>query len=217
MECAADMLKPTEAAVVAGVALRDVNRVIDERILPEGFLSLGDGRRVTASACALISFYVDSASRLTTEQRLFAIQAVAVRLHGFRDRALAALIEDDWTVRDAFLTIDLGGFVCRAKQRMDRLGAARERVVSDPEILGGVPVVRGTRVPVHDVAASVALGIPTADILEAYPSLNVDDIELAAIYARANPARGRPRTSDAFPKGAVIVTDRLVPRREKVG
>ena len=49
---------------------------------------------------------------------------------------------------------------------MDR--TAQDAVVSDPEILGGVPVLRGTRVPAHDVAASVAAGAylaPGADNL----------------------------------------------------
>jgi uncharacterized protein (DUF433 family) len=217
MGSAPDMLKPTEAAVVARVALRDVNRAIDERILPEGFFSLDDGRRVAASACTLISFYFDSAKRLTSEERLFAIREVGVRLRKFRTRALASLVKEDWTVRDEFLTIDLAPFVKRTKERMDRLAAAREMVVSDPEVLGGVPVVRGTRVPIHDVAASVAAGLPMDRILAAYPSLDADKIELASIYAEANPARGRPRSSDELPKGAVIVTDRRVPRRRKAG
>ena len=140
MDVAADMLKPTEAAVVARVALRDVNRVIDERILPEGFVSLDDGRRVAATACTMISFYFDSAGRLTSEERLFAIREVGSRLHGLRARAVTSLTEEDWIVRDEFLTIDLAPFVRRTKERMDRLAAARQMVVSDPEILGGRPL-----------------------------------------------------------------------------
>lgn len=217
MGSAADMLKPTEAAVVARVALRDVNRVIDERILPEAFLSLDDGRRVAATACTLISFYFDSAERLTSAERLFAIREAGTRLHRLRARALASLVEEDWTVRDDFLTIDLAPFVRRTKERMDRLTAARELIVSDPETLGGALVISGTRIPVYDVAASVAAGLPMARILAAYPSLDADKVELAAIYAEANPARGRPRSSDAFPKGSVVVTDRRVPRRGKAG
>jgi uncharacterized protein (DUF433 family) len=211
------MLKPTEAAVVARVALRDVNRVIDEHILPEGFFSLDDGRRVAATACTLISFYFDSAKQLTSEERLFAIREVGSRLHRLRARALASLVDEDWTVRDEFLTIDLAPFIRRTKERLERLSAAREMVVSDPEVLGGLPVVRGTRVPVHDVAASVAAGISTNRIIAAYPSLDANKIELATIYAEANPARGRPRTSVELPKGAVIVADRRVPRRRKAG
>jgi hypothetical protein len=40
MGAAADMLKPTEAAVIARVTLRDVNRVVDERVLPKDFLTI---------------------------------------------------------------------------------------------------------------------------------------------------------------------------------
>ncbi len=141
MGSAADMLKPTEAAVVARVTLRDVNRAIDERILPEGLFSLDDGRRVAATACTLIAFYFDSAKRLTSEERLLAIREVGSRLRRFRARALSSLIDEDWTVRDEFLTIDLAPFVRRTQERMDRLTAARQLVVSDPEILGGAPIV----------------------------------------------------------------------------
>ncbi len=215
MGLATDMLKPTEAAVVACVALRDVNRAIDERMLPEGFFSLDDGRRVAAVACTFISFYFDSAKRLTSEERLLAIREVGGRLNRFC--TLAALLEEDWTVRDDFLTIDLAPFVRRTSERMDRLTAARDMVVSDPEILGGVPVVRGTRVPAHDVAANVMAGYSIGQILEDYPSLDADKIELATIYAEANPMRGRPRMSDRLPPGAVMVVDRRVPRRRKAG
>lgn len=92
---------------------------------------------------------------------------------------------------------------------------AREIVVSDPDVLGGAPVMRGMRVPVYDVAASVAAALPIDRILAAYPSLDGDKIELAAIYAEANPARGHPRASEGLSKGAVIVADRAVPHRRK--
>jgi uncharacterized protein (DUF433 family) len=217
MAATADMLRPAEAAVVARVALRDVNRVIDERILPDGFFTVDDGRRVMVAACTLISFYFDSAKRLTSEERLFAIREAGSRLQKFRAQTLDSLLDKDWTVRDEFLTIDLAPFFRRTKERMDRLAAARDLVVSDPDVLGGMSVIRGTRVPVYDVAASVAAGLPTDRILGAYPSLDADKIELATIYAEANPARGRPRTSDELPRGAVRIADRQVPRRGKAG
>ena len=217
MGAAADMLRPTEAAVVARVTLREVNRVIDERILPEDLFSLDDGRRIAATACTLIAFYFDSARRLTSEERLFAIREAASRLQRLRARTLASLVEEDWTVRDDFLTIDLAPFIKRTKERMERLAAAREMVLTDPDVLGGTPVIRGTRIPVYDVAASVTAGLPIDRILAAYPSLNVDKIELATIYADANPARGRPRSADEFPEGTAIIADQRVARRRKAG
>ncbi len=208
------MLKPTEAAVVARVTVRDVNRAIDERILPDSFISLERGRRVTATACSLISFYFMSARRLTSEERLLAIREVGRRLDQSRASAEAPDVED-WTVRDEFLTIDLAPFVQQTRERLQLLSAAEARVVSDPEILGGLPVLRGTRVPVHDVAASVTAGIPTDRLLSAYPTLDHAAIELAAIYAAANPARGRPR--EAQPHGGNVMSERRVPRRVQAG
>lgn len=99
---AADTLKPTEAAVVACVALRDVNRVIDEHIIPTDLLALEDGRRVAAIACILIAFYFDSAKRLTSEECLFAIRVTSSRLHKLRARALASLVEEDGPCKTNF-------------------------------------------------------------------------------------------------------------------
>jgi uncharacterized protein (DUF433 family) len=212
----ADMLKMTEAAVVSRVALRDVNRVIDEGILPDGFFTLDDGRHVLASACTLISFYFESARRLTSEERLFAIREAGPRLRRSGALAFPALLKEDWTVRDGFLTIDLAPFVRRATERLDRLAAALDMVVSSSDILGGAPVIRGTRIPVHDVAASSTTGIPLERILAAYPELDAEKVELAVIYAEAHPPRGRPRRGGELPKGSVIIADRRVPRRRKV-
>ncbi len=100
-------------------------------------------------------------------------------------------------------------------ERLGRLEEARAMVVTSPEVLGGTPVIRGTRVPVYDVAASTAAAMPVDRILAAYPSLDADKVELAAIYAEANPPRGRPRHSPELPKGATVIADRQMSRRRK--
>lgn len=217
MSAVAELLRPTEAAIVAGVPLRDVNRVVDERILPDGFYRMDDGRSVSTTACVFISFYFDSADRLTAEERLTAIREIASRLGSAQAWTPESWAKDDWKFRDSFLTIDLFPFVERTKDGLERLAAARELVVSDPAVLSGTPVIRGTRIPVHDVAASVAAGIPTRRIRDAYPALDEEKVELAAIYAQANPWRGRPRASGALPAGAVLLTERRTPRRRRAG
>lgn len=217
MPAVAEMLKVTEAAVVSRVSLRDINRVIDERILPEAFMSFDNGRHVLAGACSFIAFYFESAKRLTSEERMFAIRIAGPRLTSSRALTWAALLREDWTVRDEFLTIDLLPFVKGTSERLDDLAAARETVWTSDDILGGTPVLRGTRVPVYDVAAAVATGYPIERILDAWPSLDTEKVRLAAIYAEANPLRGRPRVSADLPEGSTIVTDRRVPRRRKAG
>ena len=198
----------------ARVSLRDVNRVIDERILPETLVSVENGRFVLGAACTLIAFYFESAKRLTSEERLFAIRSAEPRLRRWNRAATEAMLKADWTVRHDFLTIDLLPFFERSVARLERLDAAREVVTISDDIMGGTPVISGTRVPVHDVAAALAAGVPAKEILEDYPSLTEDRLELAALYAEANPLRGRPKPLIArLPEGARILSDHRVPRR----
>jgi uncharacterized protein (DUF433 family) len=208
-----EMLTPTEAAVVSSVEVRDVNRVIDESILPEDFYRVSPDRtrRLVADACTFISFYFHAAKYLTAEERLRAIAAASPRL---REEPVSKL-EKEWTIRQEFLTIDLAPFLKRVHQKLAQLGEACALVVEDPDILGGAPVIRNTRIPVYDVAASVAEGLPMNRILAAYPGLTAEMANLAALYATANPQRGRPRQHSSLPAGALIVSARRTPRRKR--
>jgi uncharacterized protein (DUF433 family) len=191
-----ERLTPSEAAVVAGVSVRDVHRMIDEHILPEALYTATQTRSFKSEACALISFYFRAADRLTSEER---------------QRTITRASESDTepkTIRDEFLTIDLTPFHKEVEERLERLQSAREIVVSDPEILSGTLVIRGTRVPVYDVAASVSAGIPMDRILSAYPSLKRKQVELAALYVEANPQRGRPRQKTSLPPNAKVIARR---------
>jgi uncharacterized protein (DUF433 family) len=209
-----ELLTPTEAAVVSRVSVRDVHRVIDESILPEDLLSADDGRHVVAAGCSLINFYFSTARRLTSEERLWTIGVVGARLRGAT--SASKLMKEDWTFRDEFLAIDFKPFLHQTCERLRRLGEARALVVRSPDILSGTPVIRGTRVPVYDVAASVSAGIPMGRILAAYPSLDADKVELAALYGDANPPRGRPRQSEP-PEKARVVSEHRRSRRRKAG
>ncbi|MBD2751120.1 DUF433 domain-containing protein [Microvirga sp. BT688] len=73
---------------------------------------------------------------------------------------------------------------------------AIDGIISDPEILGGMPVIKGTRVPVYDLAASVKAGIPRDRILAAYPTIEEHQLDLAVAYAEANPLGGRSHSGD---------------------
>jgi uncharacterized protein (DUF433 family) len=49
--------------------------------------------------------------------------------------------------------------------------------------MGGVPCIRGLRIPVATVVAMVADRMSEAEILEAYPDLEADDIREALFFA----------------------------------
>jgi uncharacterized protein (DUF433 family) len=57
-------------------------------------------------------------------------------------------------------------------------------IVRDPDILGGRPVFRGTRVPVNVLFDNLADGLPLNEILETYPTLDREDVVSALELAR---------------------------------
>jgi uncharacterized protein (DUF433 family) len=57
------------------------------------------------------------------------------------------------------------------------------RITADPHQMGGVPCIRGLRIPVATIVAMIADGISEADILAAYPDLERGDIGEALKFA----------------------------------
>lgn len=58
-----------------------------------------------------------------------------------------------------------------------------ERITIDPEQMGGVPCVRGLRIPVATVVGMVADGMTDEEILEAFPDLELGDVREALYFA----------------------------------
>lgn len=61
------------------------------------------------------------------------------------------------------------------------------RVVLDPNVMQGQPIIRGTRIPVKLLVRMVAQGIPQNEILSEYPRLQPENIRAAIEYAGINP------------------------------
>ncbi len=57
------------------------------------------------------------------------------------------------------------------------------RITVDPRQMGGVPCIRGLRVPVATVVGMVADGMAATEILAAYPDLQSEDIREALRFA----------------------------------
>jgi uncharacterized protein (DUF433 family) len=58
-----------------------------------------------------------------------------------------------------------------------------ELIVSIPGLLGGKPVIRGTRISVVFVLQSLASGMSVDDLLKAYPHLSREGVLAAIDYA----------------------------------
>ncbi len=58
-----------------------------------------------------------------------------------------------------------------------------ERITVNPNQMGGVPCVRGLRIPVATVLRMLAGGMPEREILSEYPDLQIDDIRECLRFA----------------------------------
>jgi len=92
-------------------------------------------------------------------------------------------------------SVSVGPLIVQLKRHRTNVAQrlkALEAVDRAIEIKHGAPVVRGTDIEVHRLAALSAGGATDEEILEDYPSLSPAKIKAATAYARAHPKSGRP-------------------------
>jgi uncharacterized protein (DUF433 family) len=174
------LFTPTEAAVLTGLPLKAVNNAIDKKTI--SVVAGEEGGRLL-DARALVS--------LAVERRLADRVAPELRRQVFD--ALAEAPRNTVSLEGGLLKIDLREPRRELATSLRDLRRARRLVVSDPEILGGDPVFRRTRIPVHLVAELVVGGSKPAELIEGYPRLTAEMIRLAPVYAAAYPLRGPKR------------------------
>ena len=66
------------------------------------------------------------------------------------------------------------------------------RIVRDPQICGGEPVFKGTRVTLRTVLASLATGDSAQQIQADFPSLTSEDVQAAIAFAAASAEEDLP-------------------------
>ncbi len=179
------LFTPAEAAVLTRLSLKAVNNAIDKNMVSVVVRSgtNGAGRFLNQRALLALALEYRLANRFFPEvrRRLFDALMASPRI--------AMLSVDEGLVK-----VDLQEPRRDLAASLRALRRARSLVVTDAEILGGDPVFRGTRVPVHLIAAMLEQDPTEADILKAYPRITAEMVRLASSYAQAYPVRGRPRS-----------------------
>jgi uncharacterized protein (DUF433 family) len=184
MQTAKDALfTPTEAAALTSLPVKAVNNAIDKKTI-----STVPGRRA-GHATRLLD--LRALISLALERRFTDRFSPELRRKVFD--ALKTAPRNRLALEGGVLTINLREPRRELTASLRRLRRARALVVRDPEILGGTPVFRGTRIPVHLIATLVEQGSTEAELLAAYPRLTTEMVQLASLYAAAYPSRGRPR------------------------
>ena len=65
-------------------------------------------------------------------------------------------------------------------------------IVRDPKVCGGEPIIKGTRVTVRTILASLAEGDTVQELLNAFPTLNEEDVRAVVAFAAASAEEDLP-------------------------
>jgi len=173
---------PTQAAAVTGLPLKAIQKAIDSKAIPVQVRQVDGIRKRYLSDVALVCLRLE-ANGLK--------QLPASLRHRVYRRIMRKPSEGKIQFSEV-LWINVAPVRRELSTAINKLRKVEQMVISDPEIMGGAPVFRNTRVPVHAIAEILDSGTCVADVLAGYPSLNEEKIRLAQIYAHAHPKRGRP-------------------------
>jgi len=189
---------PAQASAVANLPLPAVHKLIERRLIRPR--RLRTGRSIQRM--------------LSREQVLYMrLEAEGVRLLPIAARrAIAKKIESSPEIDSVFLTegsavvIQVKSVRLELDHELARLRRVESLIVSDPEIMHGSPVYRGTRIPVDLIASMLSQGASAEEILAGYPALDKEKVELAPLYVQAFPRRGRPSARPWAKRKPILAT-----------
>jgi uncharacterized protein (DUF433 family) len=196
-----------EAAFIAGISDRDMNRVVDEHILPDTLLLLRDGRLFSRLAAAFARFYFGTEKVFVADFRRQVVTELTTRLATRADRYFVLALPEampkdlNWNIDRDHAQIDVAVFVQEAWTRVRQVERASSLVTTAPDVLAGEAVFAGTRVPIEIIVSSLDKGIDKRRLVSSYPFLTDAHIDAAHVFSRIHPKRGRPRRiADVHPE-----------------
>lgn len=173
-----------EVAAIVGVEHEKITQQINTGALPKSALSRAVEREGRGSqpllkpvACPMAIFDLTTGHLLSTQ------------MHRRMVREIANIVSGKSTIRvveEGLLRIDLSKPVTSAVRRMAALAQSEANVVSEPDIRGGMPVLRGTRIGVYEIA-DISKYETEHWLLRNFPSLTVERLQQAIFYAKAHP------------------------------
>ena len=73
------------------------------------------------------------------------------------------------------------------------IASSRDRIVLDPEIMTGKPVVKGTRIPVEKVLGFLADKPDIDELIRAYPRLTIEDVQACLAFGEDSVRQSKRR------------------------
>jgi hypothetical protein len=173
-------LSLNEAGYVVGQSRATINRAIDQSVIKAHYFRHGKARvrHVGRAELRFLAFAAQAGKDFTPAARRKIYEAIR------RARPDAPRLEL------GVMELKLTDVDRRIDERLRRLGDMKALI----DERTAEPVLRGTTIPVHTVAA-LARGQSVAEIIEDYPALTAGQVEAAVEYAKIYPRPGRPSPS----------------------
>jgi uncharacterized protein (DUF433 family) len=183
-------LSRREAAEIGGLPLNAIDKAIEQGVLKPR--RKGGRPLLPAHEVALlvllrqIDVALPSKAKSRLRRWLAGLQPTAVGSELALSEALRIAMTED---------------AAKTIERAQSYACLRDRYIErNPAVMGGEPVISGTRVPVRTLAQLIEMGETQQTLREDYPHIPKEAYELAVLWAHANPRRGRPkRPWDAAP------------------
>jgi uncharacterized protein (DUF433 family) len=175
------LLTRNEIAEISGVSINAVNKALEQRVAKA---RRQRGRTLLAAdeaaALALLSELPAGLSiKLKREVRNWIVKRNPASAEEFElSRALRIAMTEN--------AADV------AKRTFEYVRLRDKYVEVNPDKMGGTPVIRGTRVPVRTIAQLIEGGESRKALREDYPHIPEEAYDVAVLWARGNPRRGRP-------------------------
>jgi uncharacterized protein (DUF433 family) len=99
------------------------------------------------------------------------------------------------------VSVECKAFRQKVARNLSAFRWGKRRIVSNPGVLGGEAVFRGTRIRLQHVASLFRKNIPESEIAEDFPALSSRDLAYARFFSRLSERPGRPRKRLALRRG----------------
>jgi uncharacterized protein (DUF433 family) len=178
----ANLLTRREAAHIAGLSVRALDKAVEEQIV----------RPSRRAGQALLPVEDVAVVALLREIPISLPVATKQRIRSWLRALDPAMVGSEFEL-SAALRVSYTQSVADVVDRLNEYVRLRETYIArDPDVMGGEPVIRGSRVPVRSLARQIELGEDPDVLREDYPHIPAEASEAAALWAAANPRRGRP-------------------------
>lgn len=181
---ARELFSAAEIGAVAGVPVKSVYKVIEQR-LPGGLVVRQNGQLLltrSGAVCVVVDHEMPKDVPVSVRKQVYA------QIKGSMPPGMIK-----WKHGILQYVVDTKIAANKLDAKMAKYRKAMKLIVEDPSVQAGVATFKGTRILVHQIANLISKGATEAELREDYPRLTRAMITAATVYAKAHPRRGRPR------------------------